>query len=117
MAMIIKLKHVLSFIIWLFLFLILFHVLFGFKSNISTSGKTINDNKFPGSHQHRKMLATGFDFTPFINRHHHSHRHHWDHHHRSHMLAHPHEPKETEIDPRYGVDKRLVPTGPNPLHH
>ncbi|KAH7278556.1 hypothetical protein KP509_38G046300 [Ceratopteris richardii] len=22
-----------------------------------------------------------------------------------------------EIDPRYGVDKRLVPTGPNPLHN
>ncbi|KAH7425263.1 hypothetical protein KP509_11G047100 [Ceratopteris richardii] len=23
----------------------------------------------------------------------------------------------TSIDPRYGVDKRLVPTGPNPLHN
>ncbi|WOK99660.1 hypothetical protein Cni_G08372 [Canna indica] len=22
-----------------------------------------------------------------------------------------------EIDPRYGVEKRLVPTGPNPLHN
>ncbi|KAF6987554.1 hypothetical protein CFC21_005187 [Triticum aestivum] len=22
-----------------------------------------------------------------------------------------------EVDPRYGVEKRLVPTGPNPLHH
>ncbi|XVF85844.1 hypothetical protein PTKIN_Ptkin17bG0150300 [Pterospermum kingtungense] len=22
-----------------------------------------------------------------------------------------------EIDPRYGVEKRLVPSGPNPLHH
>ncbi|WOL14082.1 hypothetical protein Cni_G22862 [Canna indica] len=22
-----------------------------------------------------------------------------------------------EIDPQYGVEKRLVPTGPNPLHH
>ncbi|KAG8078041.1 hypothetical protein GUJ93_ZPchr0007g6080 [Zizania palustris] len=22
-----------------------------------------------------------------------------------------------EIDPRFGVSKRLVPTGPNPLHH
>ncbi|CAJ2634901.1 unnamed protein product [Trifolium pratense] len=117
MAMIIKLQHVLSFIIWLFLFVILFHVLSSFKSNISTSGKIINSNKFPVYLQNRKMLATGFDFTPFINRHHHSHRHHHDHHHRSHMPAHPHEPKETEIDPRYGVDKRLVPTGPNPLHH
>ena len=97
---------------------------FGFKSNISTSGKTmITRNKFPVS-QSRKMLATGFDFTPFINRHHHSHHHphphrqHQDHHHRSHTrVAHPNEPKESEIDPLYGVDKRLVPTGPNPLHH
>jgi hypothetical protein len=23
----------------------------------------------------------------------------------------------SNIDPRYGVDKRLVPTGPNPLHN
>ncbi|KAG9137141.1 hypothetical protein Leryth_011961 [Lithospermum erythrorhizon] len=23
----------------------------------------------------------------------------------------------TEIDPLYGVEKRLVPSGPNPLHH
>ncbi|XP_028762075.1 CLAVATA3/ESR (CLE)-related protein 10-like [Neltuma alba] len=25
--------------------------------------------------------------------------------------------KNSEIDPRYGVQKRLVPTGPNPLHN
>ncbi|CAN6451870.1 unnamed protein product [Victoria cruziana] len=27
------------------------------------------------------------------------------------------DPAGNEIDPRYGVEKRLVPTGPNPLHH
>ncbi|KAL4184319.1 hypothetical protein AMTRI_Chr10g225010 [Amborella trichopoda] len=26
-------------------------------------------------------------------------------------------PYSEEIDPRYGVEKRLVPTGPNPLHN
>ncbi|XP_010460289.1 PREDICTED: CLAVATA3/ESR (CLE)-related protein 9-like [Camelina sativa] len=26
-------------------------------------------------------------------------------------------PPPLEIDPRYGVDKRLVPSGPNPLHN
>ncbi|KAI4302215.1 hypothetical protein MLD38_037993 [Melastoma candidum] len=26
-------------------------------------------------------------------------------------------PSVGEVDPRYGVEKRLVPTGPNPLHH
>ncbi|KAK9675992.1 hypothetical protein RND81_11G046400 [Saponaria officinalis] len=26
-------------------------------------------------------------------------------------------PPSTGIDPRYGVEKRLVPSGPNPLHN
>ncbi|OAY50228.1 hypothetical protein MANES_05G118800v8 [Manihot esculenta] len=56
----------------------------------------------------RRMLSTKFDFTPFLKK---SHRiHHW------HLPVHPH-PAGTEIDPRYGAEKRLVPTGPNPLHH
>ncbi|KAH7444602.1 hypothetical protein KP509_02G084800 [Ceratopteris richardii] len=29
----------------------------------------------------------------------------------------PREAEGSEIDPRYGVEKRLVPTGPNPLHN
>nr|DAD34992.1 TPA_asm: hypothetical protein HUJ06_005632 [Nelumbo nucifera] len=29
----------------------------------------------------------------------------------------PPPPLDDEIDPRYGVEKRLVPTGPNPLHN
>ncbi|KAK9109695.1 hypothetical protein Sjap_017755 [Stephania japonica] len=29
----------------------------------------------------------------------------------------PSSPPLDEIDPRYGVEKRLVPTGPNPLHN
>ncbi|RDY06407.1 CLAVATA3/ESR (CLE)-related protein 13, partial [Mucuna pruriens] len=54
-----------------------------------------------------------FNITQFLHHHNHrSHRHHHQQHrHRSHM------PSETEIDPRYGAEKRLVPTGPNPLHH
>ncbi|XVF09667.1 hypothetical protein REPUB_Repub07fG0114600 [Reevesia pubescens] len=59
----------------------------------------------------RKVLATKFDFTPFL--------HHQKHHRRTrprHVPVLP-EPSRNEIDPRYGVEKRLVPTGPNPLHH
>ncbi|KAM3406367.1 hypothetical protein ACQJBY_000445 [Aegilops geniculata] len=62
-------------------------------------------------------------------RHHHHHHHRGGHHHRQrhHRLpskwnwqrvppsAAPGDGEE--IDPRYGVEKRLVPTGPNPLHH
>ncbi|KAJ4827864.1 hypothetical protein Tsubulata_020351 [Turnera subulata] len=29
----------------------------------------------------------------------------------------PPPPPPVEIDPRYGVEKRLVPSGPNPLHN
>ncbi|KAG5608186.1 hypothetical protein H5410_019467 [Solanum commersonii] len=29
----------------------------------------------------------------------------------------PAEPSGSEIDPRYGIEKRRVPSGPNPLHH
>ncbi|KAK9045392.1 hypothetical protein V6N11_059273 [Hibiscus sabdariffa] len=49
----------------------------------------------------RKVGATEFDFTPFR-----------EHRRRRYPL-----PADNEIDPRYGVEKRLVPTGPNPLHH
>ncbi|CAN8313227.1 unnamed protein product [Cochlearia groenlandica] len=33
------------------------------------------------------------------------------------LLSPPPPPPLPEIDPRYGVDKRLVPSGPNPLHN
>jgi len=51
-------------------------------------------------------------------RHHHHHHHH--HHHRLHgkwnWQGIP--PSAAgKADPRYGAEKRLVPTGPNPLHH
>ncbi|KAK8692693.1 hypothetical protein V6N13_070300 [Hibiscus sabdariffa] len=52
------------------------------------------------SSSNRKLLANKFDFTPFLHHHHHHLKH-----------------SGNEIDPRYGVEKRLVPTGPNPLHH
>ncbi|KAM3246137.1 CLAVATA3/ESR (CLE)-related protein 13 [Capsicum chinense] len=52
----------------------------------------------------RELIASQFDFTPFMKRHHH----------RKHLSP---PPESTEIDPIYGVEKRLVPTGPNPLHH
>ncbi|KAE9601866.1 hypothetical protein Lalb_Chr13g0302361 [Lupinus albus] len=103
MAMIVKFQYVLSFILWLFLFVILFHGWFGFRSDIGNLYVPHN----------RKMLATGFYFTP--HQHHHHHRHH-NHHHQNHALVNV-DPAESEIDPRYGVEKRLVPTGPNPLHH
>ncbi|CAH1422340.1 unnamed protein product [Lactuca virosa] len=53
----------------------------------------------------RKVLSptANFDFTPFLHGDHHQH--------------HQHPAAVPEIDQRYGVEMRLVPTGPNPLHH
>lgn len=69
-------------------------------------------SSIPSHHHHslimkRKVLASRFDFSPFFK--HHDHKN-------SEGVLKP-DPSETEIDPRYGVEKRRVPTGPNPLHH
>nr|GLL17500.1 probable LRR receptor-like serine/threonine-protein kinase At1g56140 [Ipomoea trifida] len=48
-----------------------------------------------------------FDFQSFLQ-----HRGH-----RKHLASAAPESDDDEIDPRYGVEKRLVPSGPNPLHH
>ncbi|XAR55852.1 hypothetical protein NMG60_11036071 [Bertholletia excelsa] len=103
--------HAFIIILWLSLFILLFHELYAFKYFKTT----ITANPSPPSHHsatHRKVLARKFDFTPFVNA-----RHHTNHSWRTHGKAQPAEPAPDEIDPRYGVEKRLVPTGPNPLHH
>ncbi|CAI9756107.1 unnamed protein product [Fraxinus pennsylvanica] len=101
--MAIKIPHLFYPILCLFLFLIPFH-----------EGYTLKDlNNASPCHPliHRKALAISrkFDFTPFLK----SLRHRKS---APDLHQHPGTP-ENEIDPRYGVEKRLVPTGPNPLHH
>ncbi|KAL3824061.1 hypothetical protein ACJIZ3_020090 [Penstemon smallii] len=93
-------------IIWLFL-LLLFHGLYNFKhiKIINLSPSTLIT--------HRKTQASKVDFTLFLKLHHH-HRHRK-------LPTNVHtqsgRPIGNEIDPRFGVEKRLVPSGPNPLHH
>ncbi|XP_066308187.1 inactive protein FON2 SPARE1-like [Miscanthus floridulus] len=83
----------------------------------------------------RKMLLamTSFDAaaSPSSTGHHHHHHHHLQHHHHHrnadrrwnrHGVIPSLPPSaagegDEAIDPRYGVQKRLVPSGPNPLHH
>ncbi|KAL0408819.1 UNVERIFIED_CONTAM: CLAVATA3/ESR (CLE)-related protein 12 [Sesamum radiatum] len=92
----------------IFLLLLLFHEFYNHKYLNNTSS-TLDVASSLGHQRprtiptHRKLaLASKFDFAPFLNSHHHRHRG---------------VPPGNEIDPRYGVEKRLVPTGPNPLHH
>ncbi|XP_059455699.1 CLAVATA3/ESR (CLE)-related protein 12-like [Corylus avellana] len=99
-----RLFHLFSTILWLSLFLLFFHGWFN---------TSIHSNHTSLSHHHhstlssRKALSSKIDFTAFLR-----HRH-----------QRPHRPSQApvqpgaEIDPRYGAEKRLVPTGPNPLHH
>jgi hypothetical protein len=83
----------------------------------------------------RKMLlaVTSFDAaaaSSSTDHHHHHHRRQHHQHHQHHQHVHGQWNRQgippssavgkagkDEIDPRYGVQKRLVPTGPNPLHH
>ncbi|KAI9117426.1 hypothetical protein K1719_011592 [Acacia pycnantha] len=127
MTKILGFRHVITSILWLFLVLIVFH---GWLTSFAPSNVGVVDGEdISGNHllsvlnRNRKLLASKFDFTPLLHRNlrqHHRHRRHHHHHHvlRSHsMVQHPPPAEEGQIDPRYGVDKRLVPTGPNPLHH
>ncbi|PIM97909.1 hypothetical protein CDL12_29618 [Handroanthus impetiginosus] len=102
--MIMKIPRLFYSFLCLFLLLLLFHEFYNSKylQTIPNSPSTVSHKPFIN---HRKALASNFDFTPFLTRHHHRRK-----------LPPPPPPPE-DIDPRYGVEKRLVPSGPNPLHH
>ncbi|CAN1314378.1 CLAVATA3/ESR (CLE)-related protein 12 [Linum perenne] len=130
-------------LLWLSFIFIIFHELYGFKTYhhnkkhiiISSSSSSIASRRQHDHHHHpeatnyRKVLASKFDFTRFRkpatpppHRRHNRHRDHKTNHQHNHKgsPADDHDDQQggsNEIDPRYGVDKRLVPTGPNPLHH
>ncbi|KAL3831077.1 hypothetical protein ACJIZ3_019879 [Penstemon smallii] len=97
-----RIPHLLYTFIWFFLLLQFFHVLYIFNCS-----KTTNIYSPSPLITHRKALTSKFDFEPFLKRHRHQREHQ------------PRQgpPISSEIDPRYGAEKRLVPSGPNPLHH
>ncbi|KAJ0683318.1 hypothetical protein HanPI659440_Chr16g0657011 [Helianthus annuus] len=89
-----KISLLLHLIFWLSLILLLiFHI----KYKSTTPSPLRRHHPLTN----RKALATNFNFTPFLKHHHDN-------------LP---EQSGSRIDPRYGVEKRLVPTGPNPLHN
>ncbi|XAR65381.1 hypothetical protein NMG60_11009492 [Bertholletia excelsa] len=92
-------------ILWLSLFALLVHEFVHVpKSKIHRGGRASTPS-LPSLHPQISRQVK-FDFTPFLK--HHRHNHH---------RKHPLKPAVGEIDPLYGHEKRLVPTGPNPLHH
>ncbi|CAK7326506.1 unnamed protein product [Dovyalis caffra] len=111
--MALKISHTLCVVLWLSLLLLVFHELRNCKSKINNITKDQINNisnssiVFHRPFLNRKVLASKFDFTPFQK-----------HHEKPLPDEEEHKkPAQSEIDPRYGVEKRLVPTGPNPLHH
>ncbi|CAH8327180.1 unnamed protein product [Eruca vesicaria subsp. sativa] len=110
--MALKFSQILFVVLWLSLFVLLFHHMNSFNLHRIYSLNVEEPSMSKHHHNHlytinrlvsRKALSHTFDFTPF------QHQNNNHHHHRSHG--------GDEIDPRYGVEKRRVPSGPNPLHH
>ncbi|EOA34162.1 hypothetical protein CARUB_v10021664mg [Capsella rubella] len=115
-SMALKFSQILFVVLWLSLFFLLLHHLYSLNSRRLYLNASTEEPSSMSKQQHqrshtirlvvsRKALSQRYDFTPFINRRH-------DHHHRSEEQY-----DGDEIDPRYGVEKRRVPSGPNPLHH
>ncbi|KAG2667308.1 hypothetical protein I3760_15G107900 [Carya illinoinensis] len=113
-----RLSHVLiSLLLWLSLLLLFFSHgrLFSFYStknirSIQSHHMSISQHTLISN---RKVLAGKINFKAY--RRHRHHRHHPSS--RGHVPVQPGPAAGSEIDPRYGAEKRLVPTGPNPLHH
>ncbi|KAL3501643.1 hypothetical protein ACH5RR_036092 [Cinchona calisaya] len=113
-----KISHTLLYLILcLSIFFLLFHEFYGLKNIKKNKNNYTSQLSSSLSHHqpliiHRKALAgSKFDFTPFVKNLHRKRKHSPD------IHPPPGEPGGNEIDPPYGEEKRLVPTGPNPLHH
>lgn len=130
-TMALKVSNLLFIILWLSLLLLLFREFYSFKySKIIHTAKQISTvstvylsrSSQYSSHSHhplmsRKVLASNFDFTPFLNHRQQKEKHHEKKQHEEQSEPSAADEDPSQIDPRYGVEKRRVPTGPNPLHH
>ncbi|CAN8238917.1 unnamed protein product [Cochlearia groenlandica] len=110
--MALKFSQILFIVLWLSLFfLLLLHHVYSFNLHrlysLDVEERQDHHRLYTVRFVSRKALSHSFDFTPFQRR---------DNHHRDHNLS-GEEYGGDEIDPRYGVEKRRVPSGPNPLHH
>ncbi|XP_010551311.1 PREDICTED: CLAVATA3/ESR (CLE)-related protein 12 [Tarenaya hassleriana] len=110
--MALKFSHILFIVLCLSLFFLL--------RRVSTAAPSLHHRRrYPSassSVNHRKVLSHNFDFTPFQRRRGGRPRNGSSVKPRG-SGGEAEEDDGGEIDPRYGVDKRRVPTGPNPLHH
>ncbi|CAL9239936.1 unnamed protein product [Arabidopsis halleri] len=113
-SMALKFSQILFIVLWLSLFFLLLHHFYSLNFRRLYSLNAVEPSVSKQHHRSytirlvsRKTLSHKFDFTPFHSRDNsrHDHRHSGE------------QYDGDEIDPRYGVEKRRVPSGPNPLHH
>ncbi|XP_068641122.1 inactive protein FON2 SPARE1-like [Aristolochia californica] len=118
-----KRSHVVGILVWFSLILFFVHGWSSFRSSRTYSSSSSRHPALIGNQKSLRLTAlvdlASYQIPNRQRQHGHHHHHHHHHHHRQHSSssvvvaeADPH-----EIDPRYGVEKRLVPSGPNPLHH
>ncbi|AEE34840.1 CLAVATA3/ESR (CLE)-related protein 12 [Arabidopsis thaliana] len=110
-SMALKFSQILFIVLWLSLFFLLLHHLYSLNFRRLYSLNAVEPSLLKQHYRSyrlvsRKVLSDRFDFTPFHSRDNSRHNH------RS-----GEQYDGDEIDPRYGVEKRRVPSGPNPLHH
>ncbi|XP_048565182.1 protein FON2 SPARE1-like [Triticum urartu] len=125
-------------LLWLAALTFAFHGCGGGLLRCGSSVAVVERDRRPASLPRKMLLAvesrsldpSSAAGAPQDQHHHHHHHHHRAGHH--HRQRHHRLPSKwnwqrvppsaapgdgEEVDPRYGVEKRLVPTGPNPLHH
>ncbi|KAJ8774588.1 hypothetical protein K2173_017034 [Erythroxylum novogranatense] len=110
-----KTPQTICIVLWLFvLIFLMFHELhaFKFRKEVTDMKKYSGVISLNRHYRSRKVLTSKFDFTSFQKNH-----HQLDEKHPPEAATETAAAEEKKIDPRYGVEKRLVPTGPNPLHH
>ncbi|KAJ4875070.1 CLAVATA3/ESR (CLE)-related protein 13 [Raphanus sativus] len=100
-----RVSHVLGSLLCISLLLLLvsegFFVRLSSMSSLKPYPSPVISSLRPGR---RAFVVSKFDFTPFMD-----------------LRGQDHQDVSqlggSDIDPIYGVEKRLVPSGPNPLHH
>ncbi|KAG6601759.1 CLAVATA3/ESR (CLE)-related protein 12, partial [Cucurbita argyrosperma subsp. sororia] len=104
--------------LWISLLLILLHQLNIFNAKMNCKSIPNITFSYSSSSNHplttRKELASKVDFTPFFP---HPQPNRPRKHSRPAVKLEPPDSAADDVDPLYGVEKRRVPNGPNPLHN
>lgn len=106
-SMAMRTSHLVGILLWVSLLMLL--VVHGLTDHLRLRHNTLPSHPATTNLNRKVLMTTKFDFSPFRAARHRQRT--------PPVVEDEPNPADSEIDPRYGVEKRLVPTGPNPLHH